>query len=463
VVSGEPIRRSWLIRGTQDNKSVVPDWLAGGYCSIGWSELGELAADVDRTTLIEHLRVAYPDSGDGSHRNAAGVILRFLQAVRPGDIVLAPNGSDLYAGVVDGPVEYLAGDLHPWRRPVDWANPDKPIVRSEVSPPIYSKLRTQLTLVDISENITELAALLEPPTVTQPTTKATVVEAVLPEATAELAEQLHLPEHWLQRQIDLLRRKRQLVFYGPPGTGKTFLAQALADHLTGDPNASTLVQFHPSYSYEDFFEGFRPRATNSGMVGFELVQGPLRRIADAADHDRGRPYVLVIDELNRANVAKVFGEMYFSLEYRERAVALQYSGESLFQLPRNLYIIATMNTVDRSIALIDAAMRRRFYFSALLPDRPPIDGLLAAWLQAKKLPPSVAAIHAELNRRIGDPESALGPSYFMESDIGDPGVLGALHPPPARRASLRDQHRRPRPLPSRRHRTSRPTSRPEGC
>jgi 5-methylcytosine-specific restriction protein B len=419
----EPSRRAWLIRGTEDNKSLVPDWLTGGYCSIGWFELGELPVDIDRASLIERLRVAYPDAGDGTHRNSAGVILRFLQAMRVGDIVLAPNGGDLYVGVVEGAVEYRPGGVHPWRRGVDWANPDTPIARTGVSASLYSKLRTLLTLTDISENLTELTAYLEPARPAPVESTTVMAEAVLPDATAKLATDLHLPQSWLQEQIDLLRRKRQLVFYGPPGTGKTFVAQAIADHLTGDPSASTLVQFHPSYSYEDFFEGFRPRATTAGMVGFELVQGPLRRIAEAADHDRGRPYVLIIDEINRANVAKVFGEMYFSLEYRERAVALQYSGENLFQLPRNLYIIGTMNTVDRSIALVDAAMRRRFYFSALLPDRPPIDGLLAAWLAANHLPEHIAKTHAELNRRIGDAEVAIGPSYFMDPDIGAPGIL----------------------------------------
>jgi 5-methylcytosine-specific restriction protein B len=396
--------------------------LTGGYCSIGWSDLGELPLDVDRVILVERLRVSYPDSSDGTNRNSAGVILRFLQAMRVGDIVLAPNGSDLYVGVVEGPVEYRPGGIHPWRRAVDWANPDRALARSEVSASLYSKRRTLLTLTDISEDLLELTGYLVP-TRPRADTPALSVEALLPDATPALANDLNLPQSWLQEQIDLLRRKRQLVFYGPPGTGKTYIAQAMADHLTGDPSASTLVQFHPSYSYEDFFEGSRPRATSAGMVGFELVHGPLRRIAEAADHDRERPYVLLIDEINRANVAKVFGEMYFALEYRERAVALQYSGDSLFQLPRNLYIIGTMNTVDRSIALVDAAMRRRFFFTPLLPDRWPIDGLLTQWLTARHLPTEIAKIHAELNRRIGDPEVAIGPSYFMESDIADSGVL----------------------------------------
>jgi 5-methylcytosine-specific restriction protein B len=341
-----------------------------------------------------------------------------------GDVLLAPNEGDLYVGIVDGDVEYRPAGVYAWRRAVEWANPDAPIQRSSVSPSLYSKMRTLLTLTDITEDIAELVAHLEParPDGTVPPTE-TQLDAMLPPATPELAEELHLPLAWLDRQIDLLRRKRQLIFYGPPGTGKTFVAQALADHLTGDPSASALVQFHPSYSYEDFFEGFRPRPTESGMVGFELVSGPLRRLADAAALDRTTPYVLIIDEINRANVAKVFGEMYFLLEYRDRAVSLQYSGEKPFQLPRNLYIIATMNTVDRSIALVDAAMRRRFYFTPLLPGRSPVDRLLRDWLQANRLPSESANLLAELNRRIQDPELAIGPSYFMEKDIGDPAVI----------------------------------------
>ena len=202
-----------------------------------------------------------------------------------------------------------------------------------------------------------------------------------------MAGELHLPQSGFNEQIELLRRKRQLVFYGPPGTGKTYVAQALADHLTGDP-----AHRHSSSSIPRIATKTSRGVPASGHYGrddwFRTGPGATSADAEAADHDRGRPYVLIIDEINRANVAKVFGEMYFALEYRERAVSLQYSGDSLFQLPRNLYILGTMNTVDRSIALVDAAMRRRFYFTALLPERPPIDGLLAAWLVAKQLSPT---------------------------------------------------------------------------
>jgi 5-methylcytosine-specific restriction protein B len=223
-----------------------------------------------------------------------------------------------------------------------------------------------------------------------------------------------VPRAWLEEAIDLLREKGQIVLYGPPGTGKTYVARALCEHLTADGGVYDLVQFHPSYAYEDFFEGFRPRAAvdGSGTIAFELVPGPLRRLAASAAADPGRPYLLVIDELNRANLAKVFGELYFLLEYREETISLQYSDQP-FTLPKNLFVIGTMNTADRSIALVDAAMRRRFAFVPFFPSEEPIAGLLRRWLHRQGFPPAAADLLEELNRRLGDDEIAVGPSYLM--------------------------------------------------
>ncbi|MEK8143852.1 AAA family ATPase [Streptomyces sp. M10(2022)] len=125
----------------------------------------------------------------------------------------------------------------------------------------------------------------------------------------------------------------------------------------------------PSYAYEDFFEGFRPREDpDTREVAFRLTAGPLRELADLASREGNRhiPHFLIIDEINRANLAKVFGELYFLLEYRNKSVRLTYSGDD-FALPPNLFVIGTMNTADRSIALVDAAMRRRFAFVELSP------------------------------------------------------------------------------------------------
>ena len=144
------------------------------------------------------------------------------------------------------------------------------------------------------------------------------------------------------------------------------------------------MQFHPSYSYEDFFEGYRPVSERRRQVAFEL-DGQVRSANSPTRRPRehpAQPYVLIIDEINRANLAKVFGELYFLLEYRdERDRAALLGGDERSRCPQNLFIIGTMNTADRSIALVDAAMRRRFAFVPLHPMEPPIDRVLRTWLK----------------------------------------------------------------------------------
>jgi hypothetical protein len=244
---------------------------------------------------------------------------------------------------------------------------------------------------------------------------------LLPPPSAALAEQLLLPLPWLQDTFGLLEEKRQLVLYGPPGTGKTFIAQAIGEHIAAAGGTWRLVQFHPSYTYEDFFEGYRPRSQD-GRLTYELVPGPLRRIAADARAQPDKMHLLVIDELNRGNVSKVFGELYFLLEYRDRAVELQYSHDESFSLPENLLVIGTMNTADRSIALVDSALRRRFYFQGLIPTRAPVNALLRRWLDRHGLEPDAADLLDELNRTIDDEDFSIGPSYFMARDGQEPAL-----------------------------------------
>ena len=141
-----------------------------------------------------------------------------------------------------------------------------------------------------------------------------------PFALDELAAQLFLTEPaGFLREIDtLLDDKKQVIFQGPPGTGKTYVAQQLANHLAGSKERVTLVQFHPSYAYEDFVRGFRP-TLRSGQAGFELRDGPLLRAAERAREEPDKKHFLIIDEINRGNLAKVFGELYYLLEYRNEA------------------------------------------------------------------------------------------------------------------------------------------------
>ncbi len=245
--------------------------------------------------------------------------------------------------------------------------------------------------------------------------------SLLPPADQELAARLLIDESWLNETIDLLREKRQLILYGPPGTGKTYLAQALAEYLAQATGGDyRLVQFHPSYSYEDFFEGFRPTpGDQGGTISFDLEPGPFKMLAAEATANPNHAYILVIDEINRANLAKVFGELYFLLEYRDRNVSLQYSPKEKFQLPDNLYAIGTMNTSDRSIALVDAAMRRRFNWQALFPDQPPVKDLLRRWLRLHNLPERAAHLLDALNARIEGKDGKVGPSYLMTERAKD--------------------------------------------
>jgi MoxR-like ATPase len=242
-----------------------------------------------------------------------------------------------------------------------------------------------------------------------------------PDWSALAARLFWEPDH-LAEIVKDLEDKRQMVFYGPPGTGKTFVAKAIAAEYARVGGGSEIVQFHPSYSYEDFIEGYRP-TLDGDQAGFRLTEGPLKRIAAEAAANPDATYVLVIDELNRGNVAKVFGELYFLLEYRDEAMTLQYSHEP-FKLPPNLLFICTMNTADRSIALVDAALRRRFWFHGFFPDEPPIEGLLRRWLTENQPGAEwVADLVDRANEHLDDRDAAIGPSYFMgDAELDDERV-----------------------------------------
>ncbi|WP_458042313.1 MULTISPECIES: McrB family protein [Bacteria] len=248
--------------------------------------------------------------------------------------------------------------------------------------------------------------------------------------TASLSHNLKLDEDWIERVLAALHRRGQIILYGPPGTGKTFVAKALTGAITAKPEAARRIQFHPSYTYEDFFAGYRPREKNGQLV-FELTKGPLRRIADDARKDPEVAHVLLIDEINRANLSKVFGELYYLLEYRDEPIDLLYAGSGddggdTFSLPPNVLIIGTMNTADRSIALLDSAMRRRFSFFELHPDVPPVAGIVERWVNSHPQDFPVAAIFAELNSRIREREDRIGPSHLLREENLTEADLAAI-------------------------------------
>jgi 5-methylcytosine-specific restriction endonuclease McrBC GTP-binding regulatory subunit McrB len=209
------------------------------------------------------------------------------------------------------------------------------------------------------------------------------------------------------------------------------VAQELADFESkcrdGKKGSVSIVQFHPTYSYEDFVEGYRPVSSPSGILDtnggsgmvFKLVEGPLKELATKATKNPRSLFVLIIDELNRGNVARIFGELFFLLEYRGKSIKLQYSN-SAFSLPPNLMLIATMNTIDRSLARLDRALRRRFFFIPFLLEAEPVKGLLPQWL-AKNKPEMryvndvVVAANQILHKF--DESASIGPSHFMTHEL----------------------------------------------
>jgi MoxR-like ATPase len=180
-------------------------------------------------------------------------------------------------------------------------------------------------------------------------------------------EGLFIDPNSFKNMVDRLRSKQNLIIQGPPGVGKTFFARRLAYALIGAQAKERyeMVQFHSAYAYEDFIQGYRP-----GGDGFSLKDGLFYRFCQRAQNDPGHKYVFVIDEINRGNLGKVFGELMMLIEADKRgddwAISLTYSDKK-FSVPKNLYLLGLMNTADRSLAMVDYALRRRFAFIDLEP------------------------------------------------------------------------------------------------
>ncbi|MFF3305459.1 AAA family ATPase [Streptomyces sp. NPDC002908] len=423
-------QRGWLVRGHNvDGHDFIPAWLGQGYCSVSWREIPEIPAGATKEEVRRAVAEAMPEATAQMRAAAAYQLHVFLTVMQPGDLIVTVTADEVHVGTLQGPPTYdtSVGLDNARRRPVRWATAERPLVRAGLPEKVQARLPLPPTVYDISSVAAELAerAGLEAVIAEELVDVDVTKRLELPQVTRELADELLMPLEWLRETAEQLQEQLQLVLHGPPGTGKTHLARALARHLAG-PDRVELIQFHPSYTYEDFFEGFRPVRGDAGSVVFDVLPGPFKLLAERARKDPANPYVLIIDEINRANLAKVFGELYFLLEYREEPVTTQYSPHDPFHLPANLFLIGTMNTADRSIALVDAAMRRRFAFRRLSPEKPPVQGLLARWLHARGHSDTPARLLDALNDRLGEADRAIGPSYLMKPTAVRPGGLDLI-------------------------------------
>lgn len=421
-------RRAWLVRGSSvDGEDMVRQWIDAEFVSLAATKLRRVSPPLPHRTLKSIVDADYQHTSYAARETKFNEFDAFCNGMREGDYLLTTSQGEVFLGRITGGATYLKSpdQRSNLRRSTEWINAGNPILAAELPQPLPAKLAGLSDVVELTESLATIEQLLADAGVeiTEPAPKVQR-ELSLPNADDKLADELLMEVPWLQEVVDLLWARKQVIFYGPPGTGKTYLAMKLARFLA-ESNAVKLVQFHAAYTYEDFFEGFRPTDDN-GSLKFARHQGPFRRLVEDARLHPADPYILVIDEINRANLASVFGELYFLLEYREEPISLLYSEESNFTLPPNVFIIGTMNTTDRSIAAVDAAIRRRFAFVELHPNEKPVSGLLRRWIDREDLDSEAADLLDTLNDEIAEWDLKLGPSYFMRPEVFQDGGLARV-------------------------------------
>lgn len=400
------------------------DFFAHGIMGIGWSDLGDLAAYETKKAVQERLVEL---DGSTSQKNSAHAVWQFAHEIKPGDVVFAKRGRTriLGRGIVEGGYEYDSDrDDYPNIRQVRWTN------KGEWTSDETFAMKTLTDMTDYTDFVARVESFFEANENDAPVTA--IKER--PEYTSEmfLGEVFMSPEDY-ETLVGVLEAKKNIILQGAPGTGKTYLAKRLAYSVLGekDPERVMMVQFHQSYSYEDFIEGFRPTAS-----GFDLSKGAFYNFCKKAAEDTENKHFFIIDEVNRGNLSKIFGELFMLIEGDKRGpknkLQLLYSRE-LFYVPENVYLIGMMNTADRSLAMLDYALRRRFAFFDIAPGFDS-DGF-AAYQQGigSDRFDSLISCVTRLNGAISTDDSLgegfrIGHSYFcnMDASDADGGKLSAV-------------------------------------
>ena len=395
-----------------------------GIMAIGWGEIGDLSTFDSKDAMKIKMREVIDESL--SYKNAAHATWQFANEMKIGDIVFVKKGMHqiIGRGVVMSDYEYdnTRDDEYKNIRQVDWTH------NGEWPHPGQAVMKTLTDITSYTDYVEKLNSLFEDETEED----AEDVEKTYPPYTKEdFLSEVFMPEEEYDKLSGILRIKKNIILQGAPGVGKTFVAKRIAFSMMGvkDVERVMMVQFHQSYSYEDFIMGFRPSTD-----GFELKRGAFYNFCKKAEIDGDNDYFFIIDEINRGNLSKIFGELFMLIENDKRGVSLQllYSDEK-FSVPKNIYIIGMMNTADRSLAMLDYALRRRFAFFEIKPGFT-TDGFREYRMSLKneKFDKLIACVES-LNNVISNDESlgdgfCIGHSYFCNllPDTIDDQVLSGI-------------------------------------